>query len=313
MDYPIEEDIFYIFTDGASRSVFNPKIKRKSWRHGLKGVRFIYYNKKYKLIKEDKSDYISYTKATNQDMELRACIDGLKLVYEEDLSDFRKVMIVTDAMYVYSNRKNAFYWNRVRKSWKTIYGDPVVHKKERKELNKYMKRLPIHVDFDKVKAHEDNEHNNKADKSAVKWAQSNTKVLWNDSGARSRFFKEKTKVKWFLSVGGQEILIHIYLYRYLWKKQFRYNYEIVSRDHELFTKTGWIYYDKATLRAEFIYLVKIKDDWSHQIEEILDKYTKDEIREKMINDGIEKDIFFWKEEKNINPSIQKTCKTKWRR
>ena len=55
---------------------------------------------------------------------------------------------------------------------------------------------------------------------------------------------------------------------------------------------GWIYYDKSTLSAEFIYLVRMKDDGSNQIEEILDKYSKDEIREKMINNGIDKDIFF---------------------
>lgn len=299
MDYPIEENIFYIFTDGASRSVFNPKFKRKTWRHWWKGIRFIYYNKKYKLIEEDKSDYISYTKATNQDMELRACVDALELVNKENLDQFRKIMIVTDSKFICENRGYAYFWDWEKRWWKTINGDPIVHKKKWKELAKNINTIYQHhwksVDFDRVKAHKDNEYNNKADKSAIKWAQSNTRVLWNDSGVRQRFFKEKTKVKWFLSVSGQEILIHIYLYRYLRKKKIRYNYEIISRDHELFTKTGWIYYDKSTLSAELIYLVKIKDDGSNQIEEVLNKYTKDEIREKMIKDWINKDIFYGKD------------------
>lgn len=291
MDYEIKQWIFYIFTDGASRSVFNKKLNKKTGRHGWKWIRFVYYNKEYELIEEDKSDSRSYTKATNQDMELWSCIDGLKLVHNEDLSNFHKVMIVTDSMYIYKNWSNAFYWNRERKGWKTIYGDPVIHKKERKELNKYMRKIPIKIDFDRVKAHKDNEYNNKADKSAVKWAQNEKRILRNNSWTRQRFFKDKTKVKSFLDVGWQKILIHTYFYRPLPKKRFRYNYEVVSRDNNLFRKTGWIFYDKWTLSSEYIYLVKIKNDWSNQIEKIINRYTKDKIRKKIINNWMDKTIF----------------------
>ena len=311
MNYPIEEDIFYIFTDGASRSVFNPKLKRKTWRHGWKGVLAVYLDEKWNPIENDRSDRRSHTRSTNQDMELWSCVDAFTIACKENFDEFRKLMIVTDSMFIYNNRKNAFYWNRVRKSWKTVYWDPVVHKKERKELAKYMKKIPIRIDFDRVKGHKDNEYNNKADKLAGQWAESKTRILWNNSEVRKKFFKKTIWFKkCFMPVQWQEVLIHIYLSRYMEKWRFRYNYEIISQIPELFMNAGWIYYDKSTLSAEFIYLVRIKDDGSNQIEEILDKYTKEEIREKMINNGIDKDIFFWKEEKNINPSIQKTCKTK---
>ena len=70
---------------------------------------------------------------------------------------------------------------------------------------------------------------------------------------------------------------------------------MVSWNSDFFRHTGRIYYDKATLSAEFIYLVKMKDDGSHQIEEIISQHTKDEIRKKIIDSGYSDDIFFWKE------------------
>lgn len=303
MDYDIEEWIFYIFTDGASRTVFNEKIKRKTWRHWWKWVWFVYYDKKYKLIEEDKSDFISYTKATNQDMELRACVDGLELVINEDLSHFKKVMIVTDSKFIYENWGNAYFWHRERRWRRTIYGDPVVHKEKRKELVKYMRNIyQIHwknVDFDLVKWHKDNEYNNKADKSAVKWAQSKIRVLGNNSEVRKKIFKKTTWFKnWYLPVQWQEILIHIYSSRYLRKGGFRYNYEVVSWNSDFFMNANWIFYNKTVLSAEFIYLVKMKNDGSNQIEEIISTHTKDEIRIRMISEGIDKEIFYGKLQSN---------------
>lgn len=55
---------------------------------------------------------------------------------------------------------------------------------------------------------------------------------------------------------------------------------------------GWIYYDKSTLSAEFIYMIKIKDDGSNQIENIISIYTKEEIRKKMTEDGLDQSIFY---------------------
>jgi len=49
-------------------------------------------------------------------------------------------------------------------------------------------------------------------------------------------------------------------------------------------QTAWIHYNKKTLSAEYIYLVKMKDDGSHQIEEIISTHTKQEIKEKMIEE-----------------------------
>jgi len=132
-------------------------------------------------VPEDKSDYASYTSATNQDMELWACVDGLEAAFDADLSVFRKVTVVTDSKFIYWNRTNALYWNRDKSKWKTISWDPIIHKKKRQQLAKYIKNISYKhkrgVDFDLVKWHEDNEYNNKADKSAVKWAQSKTRIL----------------------------------------------------------------------------------------------------------------------------------------
>ncbi len=308
MNYSIEENTLYIFTDWASRPVFNHKRNKKTWRHGGMGIWFAYYDKNFNLIEEDKSDYISYTQATNQDMELWASIAALEYLTTINLSDFNKVIIVTDSLFLCDNRKCAVYGYRDRPwvSRKTKDGDMVKHKKERKKLAKHRKEVSrIHmksVEFERVKGHQKNnpddervEFNKKADESAVKWAKS-TKRVWNSTvSLRAPFFKgSKRNKETYLDLWGQTVYIHIHNSTYYRKKRFRYNYEVVSWDNPYFMQTGWIHYDKKTLSAEFIYLVKMKDDGSHQIEEIISTHTKQEIKEKMIEAWIDISILYGK-------------------
>lgn len=310
MNYDLEENTLYIFTDWASRPVFNHKRNKKTWRYGGMGIWFAYYDKDFNLIEEDKSDYISYTQATNQDMELWASIAALEYLTRLDVLDFRKIVIVTDSQFLCDYWKCAVYGHR-DKPWvwrKTKDGDLVKHKKERRKLVKYRKEVnSIHgkkVDFEKVKALHGkdnwnrtiyNDYNDKADKSAVKWAQSQKRVLNNTVSLRAPFFKNsKWNKETYLDISGQEIYIHIHNSTYYRKKWFRYNYEVVSWESPYYMQTARIHYDKKTLSAEYIYLVKIKDDWSHQIEEIISEHSKEEIKQKMIADWVDTSILYWK-------------------
>jgi len=300
LDYDIEEDIFYIFTDWASRSVFNERLKRKTGRFWWKGIWFIYFDDKLELQEEDKSNYTAYIQSTNLDMELWASIDWLKelLCSTINLDRYRKVMIITDCEFLRKNWTNAYYWNRDKSKRETVDWDPIVHKKKRKKLCKlihetysiYFKK----VEFDWVKAHSWNEHNTKADKSAVKWAQSKTRVFWTNIERRSPFFADSNRHKAYLPVSWMVLLIHIIGTRYLRNKKIRYNYEVVSRDNDMYKMTWRIHYDKKALSAEFIYKVRMKNDGSHQIDEILEEHTKIDIKNEMIKDGIDTNCLYWK-------------------
>lgn len=301
MTYDMDENVLYIFTDGASRSVLNETLNRKTGRHWWKWIRFVHYDKDFNLVKEDKSNYVSYTQATNQDMELRASVDWLKLARGIDLSNFRKICMVTDSKFIYDNWKCAIYWHREKPGVgrKTRFWDPVIHKEKRKELSKYRKEIyqicNIKTDFDRVKGHKDNEYNKLADKSAVKWAQSKNRIPIKHTTVRSRFFKNSERSKeWYLKIHGQTILIHVSKYRYTRNKWILYNFEVVSPDSEYFMQTGWIWFNKKVLSSTDIYLVKIKDGKENHIEEIISTHTKEEIKNKYIELGIDTSILFGK-------------------
>lgn len=307
IEYPIDEDIFYIFTDWASRSVFNNKYKKKTWRRWWKGIWFIYYIKKWNSIvlnREDKSDYISYKGATNNDMEVNASLDALEIVINEDLNNFKKMLVVTDSEYLCKCSNSVKSGIRNFTWWKTIRWDPVVHKRERKKLKKSLDNIyqkhSKNVQFDRVKAHSKDENNKRADISAVKWAQSEIKRKRSNSSNKARLFKkDKDKTtKWYIdSIGWEEILIHTYLNKPLWKKRFRDNYEIVSRRKtEFFMKCWRISYQWNPLSSEFIYLVKMSEN-GHQIEKILEKRNKEDVIKEMLKDGISIDVFKWEKAK----------------
>lgn len=295
MPYPIEEHILYIFTDGASRPGLGKTPKRVWWM----GVFFVHINEFFEQIDEDMSDYIWYVWATNNDMELQASVNGLKIAKLKDLSMFKKIMVITDSRFVCDNIGNAVFWKWNWTHWETSYWDPVIHKKQRKEVTKYIKEIfNIHrlkVQFDWVKGHSDDENNKKADKAAVKWTQSLTKVQGSNTSVRKKFFKNPVRYKkCYIPHATNEFYIHIYTARKLRKWRFRYNYEVVSQDSEYFMHEGWIFYEKATLSAEYIYLVRLANDGSNSIANMIATETKEIMRNKIIEAGYPTNIFYWK-------------------
>lgn len=290
MAYDLDEDVFYIFTDWASRPWLGKKPKRV-W--GM-WIIFAYLDENGDKVHKDMSEECGRVWATNNDMELGAVINWLKLIIYEDLSNFKKIMVVVDSLYVLDNYKNAVYWNRNWTGWNTRMWNPVIHKKQWKELAKYYKKVydthHLKLGFDKVKAHENNEENNMADKSAVKETQSKVRVKASNTTVRAKFFKKTKRYKgWYLPIQGKEVYIHIYSSRPLNKWIYRHNIELVSRDNEFITYCWWIYH--TILSAEFIYLVRIKDDDSYQVDEVLETLDKKPIKDKIIETWLTIDIF----------------------
>src|ERR671910_296649 len=103
----------------------------------------------------------------NQEMELLACVDALRLVDGRhspvDVTRFSKVVIYTDSMYVADNFQQARYtWPTTR--WHTRDGNPVVNAKLWKELVGAAAKVGRRVEIRWRKGHSaTNPHNKAAD------------------------------------------------------------------------------------------------------------------------------------------------------
>lgn len=123
-----------IFTDGSSFS--GP-------RAGGIGIRIITFDEGGNEVPDD---YLlpGYRHATNQEMELKACIEALRIISGRrapvNVRDYTKVVIHTDSQYVVDHWHNAFAsWPRDR--WRTRDGKPVVNAALWKDLVKSIRRV----------------------------------------------------------------------------------------------------------------------------------------------------------------------------
>jgi ribonuclease HI len=106
--------------------------------------------------------------ATNNEMELIACVEALKLVSGRhspiSRDSYRKIVIYTDSIYVHDNVYNAeAVWPAHK--WMTRDSEPVMSPDLWKDLVR-LKQRAGRVEFRKVKAHKINPHNKAVDKLA---------------------------------------------------------------------------------------------------------------------------------------------------
>jgi ribonuclease HI len=132
MEYP-EEDTLNIYTDGSSL----PKPRR-----GGLAVLFIVINEDGE--EESYSPPLpGYASASNNQMELQACVEALKLATAQhpyfDRSRYRKILLRTDSEYVAGNYETALYvWSS--NGWLKKSGAPVDNAPEWKELVRLLRR-----------------------------------------------------------------------------------------------------------------------------------------------------------------------------
>ena len=152
----ILDEVLYIYTDGSSI---------QSPRRGGFGIRFLY-------VDQDGEQYIQdiqspgYLGATNNSMELMACVVALKEAMRLHLSDSAiRIVFRTDSTYVHNHINKAKYdWPRNK--WFRKGGAPVLNAEIWKDLVREIKRIEKRVDFEWIKGHSDNEHNKAVDKMA---------------------------------------------------------------------------------------------------------------------------------------------------
>jgi len=142
---PVENAI-NIYTDGSSLS--HP-------RAGGIGIRLVIIDS---LGKEIVDDILlpGYSGATNNQMELRACIDGIKgAMHHPAFNNYKHVYIHTDSQYVVDNHKRALYlWSKNK--WCNHEGKPVSNAELWKELLRTTTKCRKWVELKWVKGHAKN-------------------------------------------------------------------------------------------------------------------------------------------------------------
>lgn len=258
-----------IYTDGSA--------KPKNPGPGGVGVRFVFPD----FLEKDemKKDFRlpGYKTATNNQMELKACILGLAeaLKLEEVRTrTINSIAVCTDSAYVKDNIKRAIYvWSKKR--WKSESGAPILNVSLWKDLIKAMQRIyPVIVEFEKVEAHNKDEDNKAVDRLARQSSEKTSeKPLYNQI-VRRKISKEKTQ-RGSVEMLGQRIKIRIISSQYLKEnKQFQLRYEVTSPKSEFHGKVDMLF-SKITLRPGHEYLVIFGKDMKYpKVERLIREIEK---------------------------------------
>jgi ribonuclease HI len=248
----IDETAINIYTDGSSYS--HP-------RAGGIGIRIITVDANGNEVIHDEQP-LGFPGATNQQMELQACIEALQLLASRrspvDLSQFSKIIIKTDSRYVVDNYSAAlFTWPTTK--WHTRDGAPVINAQLWKDLVKQVFNVGMRVEIRWVKGHRASAHNKAADKLAKGSAkQAGRKPLTITSVRRKKTAKsiERGSVK----LTGQRITIRIITDEYLRVQRcYKVKYEVMSKASVYFGNVD-IAFSDIVLRAGHTYYVLMNDD-----------------------------------------------------
>lgn len=220
----IRENTLTIYADGSSYS--QP-------RRGGIGIRYIYINKNFKEQRID-LDFLGYKNATNNQMELFACIVALKesLNLKIDIT-YNIIIIFTDSRYIVDNYQKAmFRWPK--QNWFKSDESPVLNADLWKQLNKWIKKVRCRVEFQWVKAHSKDADNRAVDNLAKKSA----RTPINDPLSIVNVRRKKT-IKTVdlgsVKMCGQRISIRIVTSEYLRTQKInRYKYEVISKNSKYY-------------------------------------------------------------------------------
>jgi len=209
-----------IYTDGSCYS---------TPRRGGLGIRFVGVNEAGDEVVDD-VELPGFKGATNNKMELYACVAGLREALEyRDLSLVNAFEIYTDSLYVADNYKSAmFEWPRNR--WRNRDYRPILNAELWKDLVKLIKKSsPRRVDIRWIKGHSKDKHNKAVDKLAKKSAKNPLNPPLTIVGVRRKKTKKSTEIG-SVEMRGQRISIRIITTEYLpVHRLFKYKYEVISK------------------------------------------------------------------------------------
>jgi ribonuclease HI len=254
MEYVDERDL-NIYIDGSSLS---------APRRGGVGILFITEDPDGGWL-ETPYDLPGFASATNNQMEIQACIEALQAVIHRRVpfvaADYRKVAFFTDSQYLVNGYESArFAWPRAR--WLTRDGNPVANAPQWKELMRLCTRVGRPVELHWVKGHKDSMLNKLADKLAKASAKSiELRGPLDTRKVRRKKTGEKVQ-RGAVEMLGQELTIR--LFEELDQSAqglVRFKHEVVDKDSPYHGKVDYIWAERGTpLRAGHNYRVRVNDD-----------------------------------------------------
>ncbi len=244
------DDAINVYTDGSSFS--------KPRRTGGIGIRLVIVNS---LGCEEFEDILltGYPGATSNQMELHACIDGIKeAMRHSSFGSFKRIAIHSDSKYVVDNYIRARCgWSRNR--WRNYQGKPVDNAPLWKKLLKTVGKCPKRVEFHWVKGHAKDQHNKAADKLARQSAKNAFNPSLSIVKVR-RKLSTKSVVPGCVPMQNQRISIRIITDEYLrLQKCYKFKYEVISKNSPHYRKVD-LAYSKLMLNAGHCYSVRFNDN-----------------------------------------------------
>lgn len=242
----VVDDALNIYTDGSSR---------QSPRVGGIGVRFVFADSSGDEQVVD-LQAPGYRNATNNEMELQACIVGLKEAMTlKEAQGLPKIVIHTDSLYIADNYRAAmFTWPRTK--WRTRDGTPVLNAPLWKKLVRQIKHTPRRVEFRWVRGHAKDEHNKAADKLAKLSARNPLNKPLSLVHVR-RKITSKSVDRGSVKMLGQRMSIHVITTKYLEvHKLWKCKYEVISKTSP-FRGNVDIIFSEPLLKAGHSYFVQV--------------------------------------------------------
>ncbi len=247
-----QEDALNIFTDGSSLG---------SPRRGGIGVRFVIIDSSAEEQVQD-FEFPGYKNATNNEMELHACIVALQKAIKLHLpSHLTKVIIQSDSLYVVDNYTKAmFEWPKTR--WLYRSGRPVLNAPLWKKLVRCMQKIRMPVQITWVKGHSKSKHNKAADKLARASAKSACSRPLTYVSVRRKQTAKSVDVG-SVQMNAQRITIRIITSKRLnVQRLWQYKYEVISK-HSRYRGNVDIIFSEHFLSTGHTYYVRVNCDTSN--------------------------------------------------
>ena len=245
----LAENALHIYTDGSSLP---------SPRRGGIGIRFLLIDSEGREEIID-SRHAGYQGATNNQMELQACIEALEEARERGLmTSVSKVVVHADSQYVVENWKQAvFVWPTRR--WTTKTGTPVLNADLWKRLVRAIKNAGRRVDFEWVQGHSKDLHNRAVDKMAKGSAKSALRPALSVVSVRKKWTDESVSVG-SVRMLGQRLSIRVVTCEWLHQqKLWKLKYEVISSGSPFLGKVD-IIYATSVLADGHAYFVQVNLD-----------------------------------------------------
>jgi len=247
----VYENALNIYTDGSSYS--HP-------RRGGIGIRYVTIDSQGNEVAQN-DEVLGHEGATNNEMELLACIKGLKgAIDHPSIDEVERVYVLTDSMYVTSNVDRAkFEWPK--RKWLNRDGRPIENAELWKELIRVLRKVPKRVDFKWVKGHAKDPHNKVVDKLAKQSAKGVLNRPLKVTAVRKKN-SLATVQRGCVPMRGQTLSIRVITDTYMRVQRVcRYKYEVLPDTGEHSGKVDWIYHDSQDgLRAGHHYEVRVNEE-----------------------------------------------------